>query len=57
VELNLQWALNLQVELKMELKLPVAAEVEVERQVQVRTARPASQMRSCRFASGPPDAK
>jgi len=49
VELNLQVARKAQVMLQVE--------VEVERQVQVRTARPASQMRSCQFASGPPDAK
>ncbi|PYI74923.1 MAG: hypothetical protein DMF01_09045 [Verrucomicrobia bacterium] len=47
------------VELNLEVarKVQVMLQAEVEGQVQVRTARPASQMRSCRFASGPPDAK
>jgi hypothetical protein len=52
-ELSLQVELNLEVQLKVELKL----QVEVEQQVQVPTARSASQIRSCRFANGRPDAK
>jgi len=55
VELTLQVELNLEVARKVQVMLQ--AEAEVGRQAQVRTARPASQMRSCRFASGPPDAK
>ena len=55
VEPNLQAELNLEVARKVQVMLQ--AEAEVGRQAQVRTARPASQMRSCRFASGPPDAK
>ena len=53
VELTLQVELNLEVARKVQLML----QAEVGRQAQVRTARPASQMRSCRFASDLPDAK
>jgi hypothetical protein len=55
VELSLQVELNLEVQLQVEVKLKV--EVERQVQVQVPTARSASQMRSCRFANGRPDAK
>jgi len=55
VQLSLQVELNLEVQLKVEVKLQV--EVERQAQVQVPTARSASQIRSCRFANGRPDAK
>ena len=57
VELSLQVELNLEVQLKVEVKLQVEVEVERQVQAQVPTARSASQMRSCRFANGRPDAK
>jgi hypothetical protein len=61
VELSLQLELSPQVELnfEVELQVKVKPQVEVERQVEVQipAVRSASQTRSCRFASGRPDAK
>jgi hypothetical protein len=57
VELSPQVELSLQVELNLKVEVKLQVEVERQAQVQVRTAGSASQMRSCRFANGRPDAK
>ena len=57
MELSQQVELSLQVELNLEVEVKLRVEMERQVQVQLRTAGSASQMRSCRFANGRPDAK